>query len=260
MFEQQLIGDVRTPRLRRVAMGSVSVTLHIGVLAALWLALLMKNNGDLGPRKLPGVVVELPRLVFLKAVPPREKSSGGGDLSKLPVSRGDVAPAHLQRTFILPVTNPEAQLKVQVSMPPTDAPDLNTGQYGDPNAQPGMLSFGMGGPNGMGPYGKGGVGGGPNEGSFRMGDPSITAPILVLKVEPDYTDEARRVKLSGKVMLKITVDIKGVPSNIIVVRPLGFGLDERAKEAVQNWRFRPGLRNGSAVPVEALVEVSFRLL
>jgi len=83
---------------------------------------------------------------------------------------------------------------------------------------------------------------------------------LILKVEPEYSDEARRIKLSGKVLLKIIVDAKGVPSEIRVVQPLGFGLDEKAKEAVQNWRFRPGMKDGKAVPVEAVVEVSFRLL
>ena len=56
------------------------------------------------------------------------------------------------------------------------------------------------------------------------------------------------------------VDEKGMPRNIRVVRPLGLGLDEKAIEAVQRWRFKPGMKDGHAVATEATVEVNFRLL
>ncbi len=258
MFEEQLIGGARTPKLRGVAMGSVSLTLHIGALAALWLVWLM-SRGDMNPRpKAPGILVELPQLVYPKPAPQTE-NSGGGDLSKLPVSRGDVAPPRAMKTFILPVTNPDAQLKIQVSMPPMDAPVLDTGQYGDPNAVPGPPSLGPGGPNGMGSLGGGNIGNGFGREIFQPGH-GVTMPILILKIDPDYSDEARRAKMSGRVMLKIVVDVKGVPSSISIVQPLGYGLDERAIEAVKHWRFKPGAKDGRAVAVEAIVEVNFRLL
>ena len=62
------------------------------------------------------------------------------------------------------------------------------------------------------------------------------------------------------VLLTVIVDENGVPRNVRVIRRLGLGLDEKAIEAVQRWRFRAGLRHGKPVPVQAVVEVSFRLL
>ena len=258
MFERQPIGDARAIKLRGVAMGSLSLSLHLAALAALWIMWLMSQGGIRPQTPIPRVAIDLPRLVFPRQVSQAEES-GGGDQNKLPASRGDAAPPRAMRTFILPVTNPDAQLKIQVSMPPMDAPSLDTGQYGDPNADVGPLSLGPGGPGGMG--GRGNSGSGSSSGSdvFRPGH-GVTPPILVYKIDPDYADEARRSKVSGKVMLRIVVDAKGVTSNIVVVQPLGFGLDERAVEAVKHWRFRPGLKNGNPVAVEAVVEVNFRLL
>jgi TonB family protein len=259
MFEQQLAGDARTPKLRGIAMGSVSLTLHMGALAALWLLWLM-GRGDIQPKpRMPGMMIDLPQLVVPK-IAVRAEETGGGDESKLPVSRGDVAPPRAMKVFILPVTNPQAQLKMQVSMPAMDAPVLDSGQYGDPNADPGAFSLGPGGPDGMGRYGTGGLGNGGGHNVFRAGMHGVTMPILVLKTEPEYSDEARRVKRSGTVTLKIVVDAKGLPSSILVMQPLGFGLDESAVDAVRHWRFKPGLKDGRPVPVEAVVEVSFRLL
>jgi protein TonB len=87
----------------------------------------------------------------------------------------------------------------------------------------------------------------------------VSAPHLVSKVERAYTEEARNGKLSGTVLLSLIVDTDGVPQNIKVVRPLGMGLDEKAIEAVEQWRFKPGVKNGEPVPVKAQVAVSFRL-
>ena len=61
-------------------------------------------------------------------------------------------------------------------------------------------------------------------------------------------------------ILSIVVDPSGQARDIKVVRPLGLGLDEKAIEAVRKWRFKPGLKDGAAVPVVATVEVNFRLL
>ena len=94
---------------------------------------------------------------------------------------------------------------------------------------------------------------------YRAGG-DVTAPLLVSKVEPAYSDEARKAKYSGTVLLSIVVDGRGVPRDIRVVRPLGLGLDEKAIEAVSKWRFNPGLKDGNPVPVRATIEVSFRLL
>jgi len=88
----------------------------------------------------------------------------------------------------------------------------------------------------------------------------VSSPGVIFKVEPEYSEEARKAKFQGTVLLSIVVDEKGLPRDIKVVRSIGLGLDEKAIEAVQKWRFRPGMRNGKPVPVFATVEVNFRLL
>ncbi|HWR54716.1 MAG TPA: energy transducer TonB, partial [Bryobacteraceae bacterium] len=123
--------------------------------------------------------------------------------------------------------------------------------------------IGNGTGTGIGP-GKGpgfgpGEGGGFGGGVFRVGG-GVSAPVAIHRVEPEYSEEARKAKFQGTVVLSIVIDEQGVPRNFRVVRPLGLGLDEKAIEAVQKWRFRPGHKEGRAVAVIATVEVNFRLL
>jgi protein TonB len=82
----------------------------------------------------------------------------------------------------------------------------------------------------------------------------------VHKVEPEFTEEARKARMQGTVVLLVDIDERGQVYNIRVRMPLGLGLDEKAIEAVRKWRFRPGTRNGVPVSTPALVEVNFRLL
>jgi TonB family protein len=114
---------------------------------------------------------------------------------------------------------------------------------------------GMGRGNGAG-YGSGldrGIGGGP---FTRTG---VTAPRAIYDPEPEYSDEARRVKHQGVVVLSLVVDPQGQARNIRVARSLGMGLDEKAIEAVKKWRFDPGTKDGTPVAVQVNVEVNFRL-
>jgi TonB family protein len=96
-------------------------------------------------------------------------------------------------------------------------------------------------------------------GVYKIGG-GVSAPIPVFKPEPEYTDEARKAKWQGAVLLQVVIDESGVPQSIQVVRPLGLGLDQKAVEAVQKWRFKPGLKDGNPVPTSAVIEVNFRLL
>ena len=90
--------------------------------------------------------------------------------------------------------------------------------------------------------------------------PGMTAPMLLSKVEPSYSEEARAAKYQGTVTLQIVVDTDGTATDIQVVKSLGFGLDEKAVEAVMAWKFKPGTMGGTPVPVQAMIEVNFRLL
>ena len=87
----------------------------------------------------------------------------------------------------------------------------------------------------------------------------VTPPVPTYKPEPRYSKEALKRKLQGAVVLKFVVDPTGHPRDIKVLRSLGYGLDEKAIECVGQWEFRPGMKDGQAVPVAATVEVNFRL-
>jgi TonB family protein len=87
-----------------------------------------------------------------------------------------------------------------------------------------------------------------------------TQPKLIRKVEPEYNEDARAAKYQGTVVLQVVIGPDGFAHNIQVVRSLGLGLDQKAAEAVAQWQFSPGIKDGSPVPVAATVEVNFRLL
>jgi len=87
-----------------------------------------------------------------------------------------------------------------------------------------------------------------------------TPPVLLHKVDPQYTEEARQAHLQGTVLLRLTIDEDGKATNIRVGKGLGMGLDEKAIECVQQWRFTPakGL-DDKPTATEATIEVNFRL-
>jgi TonB family protein len=85
-------------------------------------------------------------------------------------------------------------------------------------------------------------------------------PSLVSKVDPEYTEQARRTGLSGTVLLRTVIDENGVPTQVAVIRGLGSGLDEKAIECVKQWRFHPAVtKDGRPIPVEVSLEVNFSL-
>jgi TonB family protein len=94
----------------------------------------------------------------------------------------------------------------------------------------------------------------------QVANGSVAAPTLILKFEPEYSEEARVAKLSGSVLLSIEIDRTGHAVNMAVVKGIGMGLDERAVQAVNQWRFLPAMKDGKPVAVWAQVEVNFRLL
>jgi TonB family protein len=100
-----------------------------------------------------------------------------------------------------------------------------------------------------------GQGGG---GVYRVGG-GVSAPALIHKVEPKYSEEALKAKYQGTVILYVEISPDGRAVNPRVVRSLGLGLDEKAIEAVRKWKFRPGYKDGKAVTVVAQIEVNFRL-
>jgi TonB family protein len=103
-------------------------------------------------------------------------------------------------------------------------------------------------------------GSGSTGGVSRADAPGVTKPILVRKVEPEYSEEARKARLKGVVVLNFEIDETGHVVNPRVVTGLGHGLDEKAIEAVKKWKFDPATRNGKPIKVGATAELNFSLL
>jgi periplasmic protein TonB len=201
---------------------------------------------------------------------------GGGDRSPLPASRGKLPRASL-RQFTPPVAvynnlNPKLMMEPTIIAPPdTPLPQVNSPNYGDPFGKSGILSNGTGSGGGIGSGKGGGVGSGkgpgvgPGEGGgfgggvFRAGG-GVSKPQVLKQVEPEYSEEARKAKYQGTVVLSIEVDPNGHAQNIQVRHSLGLGLDEKAIDAVKKWIFIPGKKDGKPVTVAATIEVNFRLL
>jgi TonB family protein len=248
--------------------GATSILIHVGVVALLLLLFqsptvrkAIKNATDI--YYVPPYVPKLP--------PAKTEAGGGGGggmKTPTPVSRG--AAPKMAKVFqppTLAVPKPTLPLVPTINAP---APQIVNDQYGDPLSKldptsggQGSHGLGSGTGGGIGPgngdgYGPG-SGGGIGGGAYRIGG-EVSAPVLVNKVEPEYSEEARKAKYSGEVLLSIVVDANGLPRDIKVVRPLGLGLDEKAIEAVMKWRFRAGMKGGRPVATQAQVVVNFRLL
>jgi TonB family protein len=97
------------------------------------------------------------------------------------------------------------------------------------------------------------------KGAAQVGGPSITSTRAIYTPKPDYTEEARQARREGVCVVSLIVSIDGKPSNIVVTKKLGLGLDEKAIEAVRRWRFEPARKNGKAVMTRLNLSVSFKL-
>lgn len=96
------------------------------------------------------------------------------------------------------------------------------------------------------------------EGVYRVGK-SVTSPSVIGKTDPQYSEEARIAKLSGAVQISAVVGVDGKVRDVRVTKSVGLGLDKKAVEAVGTWQFKPGIKDGTPVPVMIDVEVNFRL-
>ncbi len=152
---------------------------------------------------------------------------------------------------VAPVVPVAADMKDRVGVPVDNSlpvPSRGPGTGGGTGTGQGT-GVGQGSGPGIGPGSGGGTGGGP----YRAGS-GITPPSVVREVRPDYTEEGRRRGLEGDVELEIVVRRDGSVGDVRVLRGLGGGLDQRAVEAVRQWRFSPALKQG--VPVDVIVEVA----
>jgi len=221
-----------------------------------------------------GMVTDISPYVLPPAKDKAGGGGGGGDRDKLAASKGAL-PKLSDKQFTPPAAvirndNPKLAVDPTVVVPP-QIKLPTSGQLGDPlSAVLGPPSNGTGSGGGIGSGSGGGVGsgrgpgvgpgwgGGIGGGAYRVGG-GVSAPRAIYDPEPEYSEEARKAKYQGTVVLWVVVGPDGRVREIRVSRSLGMGLDEKAMEAVRQWRFEPARKDGQPVPVQVSIEVNFRL-
>jgi protein TonB len=201
---------------------------------------------------------------------------GGGDRDKLTASKGRLPKLAMEQitppTAVIRNPNPALAVEPTVVIPPNvKLPQPNIAAMGDPLAKlGGPPSNGTGSGGGIGSGSGGGVGsgegpgvgpgkgGGIGGGIFRVGG-GVSAPRALFSPDPEYSEEARKAKYQGVVVLWLIVGPDGRPRDMKVARSLGMGLDQKAIEAVRQWKFEPAMKDGKPVAVQINVEVNFRL-
>ena len=167
-----------------------------------------------------------------------------------------VQPAAPVPPVAAPVATVAAETKDQAGVPeapPPAPPSQGPGTGGGSGTGQGT-GMGEGKGSGVGSGEGGGTGGGP----YRPGS-GITPPGLIREVKPQYTEDARRLGVEGDVVLEIVVRADGTVGQVTVLQRLGSGLDQRAVDAVRQWRFSPARRFGTPVDVMVEVAVEFKL-
>jgi TonB family protein len=200
----------------------------------------------------PPVVVRRPEPPVRRTPPPVRPQPVAHPVEPPP----QVAPPAPMPQVVAPVATAPADAHDTagtVTDPPRPADSAGTGSGGGAGTGAGA-GMGQGDGSGIGAGSGGGTGGGP----YRPGS-GITPPAVQREVKPDYTDEARRRGLSGDVVLEIIVRRDGTVGDVKVLQGLGAGLDQRATEAVRQWRFSPARRFGTPVDVVVEVAVEFKL-
>jgi len=257
---------------------AISTAINIGLVALLLFAFRKQINSVLPPK------LQLTNLDDIKPyIPTTPKSGhmggggGGGDHSVAPPIKGKLP--ELKKNPIVPpmvpvLKNPTIAINPAIDVQPIKLPDnpnmptigvstsTNVVLASNGQGSRGGMGTGTGGGlgsgtgNGYGPGTGGNVGGGLR----RVGD-GVSAPKLVFAPDAEFSDEARRAKYEGVVLISVIVDALGNPQSISVKRPLGMGLDEKAIEAVKQYKFKPALyqKTGKPVPVQISIEVNFRL-
>ena len=255
-----------------------STIIHISMVLAIILVptLLMKGRQNAQANNTHVMLVEPTGLVNLP--PKSEKAGGGGGGGRrepTPASKGKLP--KLSDKQLTPPTPKIVNLDPVLPVEPTlivpqlaQLPNVNLPNYGDPLGIPGPPSSGPGTGGGIGTGTGGGVGpgkgggygpgegGGVGGGVFHVGG-GVSAPSVVFRVEPTYSEEARKAKYQGVVVLSAIVRKDGTIEIQRVVRGLGLGLDENAIAALRQWKFRPGMKNGTPVDVALNIEVNFSL-
>ncbi len=254
----------------------LSFLLHVlAMMLILVSGTLFVKKQDVIRRQVANIITDISPYILPPAATQAGGGGGGGDRDKLAASEGSL-PKFAREQFTPPmavIRNQDPKLAVEptVVVPPEILIPRDQGQLGDPmqgvlgpassgTGYGGGIGSGSGGGvgsgrgPGVGPGWGGGIGGGP----YRVGG-GVSAPRTLFAPDPEYSEEARKAKYQGTVVLWVVVGPDGRTHDIRVQRSLGLGLDEKAVEAVRRWKFEPARKDGQPVAVQVNIEVNFRL-
>jgi periplasmic protein TonB len=286
---QNLLLDRAELRTRRMEAGMGSIFVHFAIIG-LAIFLVFHKIEPIAPKD---------STVFINTSPiymPFEGDGrdgggggGGGKQEKLPASGGRMPETTRVQMIAPDPSDPQPLVPVEDLMAatpsvqmPIDIPQDQSMSIGDVTAPPreysssgpgfgGGIGTGRGtgvGPGsgpGVGPGSGGGMGGGSGGGigsgigPYVVGN-GVKPPIAIFQPLPAYTEEARKARAEGIVLIQAVIRRDGTVDSFKVLRGLGYGLDESAINTIATmWRFKPGTLNGAPVDVQANIEVSFRL-
>jgi protein TonB len=192
---------------------------------------------------------------------------GGGQHDIAPMSQGRL-PKFAQTQIVPPKAPPteppklaiEPTLVMQKDLKMADSKLPNFGMPNSPNRGVSMgngsgTGIGSGDGAGLGAGSGGNTGGGP----MHIGG-GVSKPVVLYAPDAEFSEEARKAKFSGNVEVYLWVDENGNPSHIKIYRGVGMGLDEKAIEAVRQYKFKPAMKDGKPVKVDLYIDVNFQIL
>jgi protein TonB len=255
---------------------TLAFILHVVVITAiLWFTLTAR------PHVVAEKAVMITPITFRPYIPPTIPTpkamgggGGGGAHQIVEPTKGHLPPVTKLQTAapqLIKIDHPKLAQPEAIQMQQIKLPDNNMPNVGAPQSpQIAMASQGSGSGSGFGQglgggigsgHGAGlgqGIGGGYGGGVMSVGG-GVSAPQLINHVEPEFTDEARQARYQGVVEIQLIVDSSGNPENIAIVKHLGMGLDQKAIDAVRQYKFHPAMFQGHPVPVRLVVDVDFHL-
>ncbi len=255
---------------------AIAIVLHAVVLGLIILFALQWRTREI-KRKMKETAVDVKPFIPMTPKMQQAMGGGGGGGTHNPVeaSKGhlpDMSKQQITPPQILKIDHPKLPVPATIVMPQQiKLPDANMPNIGIPQSQQVALAsqgggsgsgFGSGSGGGIGSGNGGGVGpgeGGGYGGGVMHPGGGVSAPQVIFSVEPEFSDEARRAKYQGVCVLSLIVDAQGKPQDIRIARALGMGLDEKAIEAAQQYKFKPAYYQGHPVAVLINLEVNFRI-
>ena len=252
MFDDVLIESAGKDKTKgRGLTAIISLVVHIVIIGAIIAAgYYVKKNPDVISKPIRAFMVTAP-------APPPPPPPPPGPSAHATTPKPHIETPKTQPTFHQPTEIPKEVPEVTQT---ETAPSTSTGVEGGVpgGVEGGVVGGVIGGVVGGTLGGQlGGTIGGTGTALHVGGD--VKAPVAITRVEPEYTELARKARIEGIVIIEAIIDPSGNVTDARVLKPLPLGLDQAALDAVKRWKFKPGTLNGQPVPVIYNLTVNFRL-